>query len=68
VQALEKEIPDVQVAINVTKPRSKSFEVAVAGGPTVWSGVKKGPPRNLKFPTEEQMKVLVADVVKALSK
>jgi len=59
------------------KPRSKSFEVSIRvmgedskrgrqrGDPIlVWSGLKLGPPRALKFPSDD---VIVANVVEALS-
>ena len=56
IDAIQATHPKCAVSINPTKPRSKSFEVTVvvAGekgeGKVVWSGVKRGPPRTLKFP------------------
>lgn len=46
--------PDVEAVFNTSKPRSKAFEVTVTfedgTKALVWSGIKKGPPRKLKFP------------------
>lgn len=40
--------------LNPTKPRGKSFEITVTfddgKSALVWSGIKMGPPRKLKFP------------------
>lgn len=59
--------PDAKVLINDTKPRSKSFELTVIkedGKETlVWTGIKKGPPRKLKFPVNSD---LIEEVKKIL--
>ncbi|KAL4641703.1 selenoprotein H, partial [Arapaima gigas] len=52
-EALEAANTDVKVQINPEKPRRNSFEVTLfSEGKEVclWSGIKKGPPRKLKFP------------------
>uniref|UniRef100_A0A8C9QXE9 Selenoprotein H n=1 Tax=Scleropages formosus TaxID=113540 RepID=A0A8C9QXE9_SCLFO len=52
-EALEASNPELKVQINPEKPRRNSFEVTLFGeGKEVclWSGIKKGPPRKLKFP------------------
>jgi len=41
-----------------SKPRSKSFEVMLVESGVkreVWTGVKKGPPRSLKFPDHDKI-------------
>uniref|UniRef100_A0A8C7TNQ0 Uncharacterized protein n=1 Tax=Oncorhynchus mykiss TaxID=8022 RepID=A0A8C7TNQ0_ONCMY len=48
--------PDLIVVLNPQNPQSKSFEVMLGRkGSTryVWSGIKKDPPRKLKFPEPE---------------
>lgn len=58
IDAIKSAHPKCAVSINPTKPRAKSFEVSIlvadkakkAEAVPVWSGVKKGPPRTLKFP------------------
>ncbi|MPC29972.1 Selenoprotein H [Portunus trituberculatus] len=51
--------PDIEVELNPKKPRSKTFECSLfqitvifedGESVLVWSGLKKGPPRRLKFP------------------
>ena len=46
--------PNILVEMNPKKPRRNSFEVVLLkeDGTQVelWSGLKKGPPRKLKFP------------------
>mgnify|MGYP002790768367 CR=1 FL=1 len=53
--AIKARHPTADITLNPEKPRSKSFEVSVRLGDggevvSVWSGLKKGPPRALKFP------------------
>lgn len=61
----------VTSVVNPTKPVSKGFEVTVttaadpAEGLLVWSGKALGPPRALKFPTDEE---IVEKVQAALKK
>lgn len=56
---IREEFPDVEVELNPTKPRSKSFEITVTfddgESELVWSGINKGPPRKLKFPELEEV-------------
>jgi len=53
-EGIRAEYPDIKVELNPSKPRSKSFEITVTYDDekdvVVWTGVKKGPPRKLKFP------------------
>uniref|UniRef100_A0A8C4SD22 Selenoprotein H n=1 Tax=Erpetoichthys calabaricus TaxID=27687 RepID=A0A8C4SD22_ERPCA len=53
-KAIEEAHPSIPVELNPLKPRRNSFEVTFvnAAGTEVnlWSGLKKGPPRKLKFP------------------
>ncbi|KAJ7344182.1 hypothetical protein JRQ81_000132 [Phrynocephalus forsythii] len=53
-QALQETFPNILVEMNPKKPRRNSFEVVLLkeDGTQVelWSGLKKGPPRKLKFP------------------
>uniref|UniRef100_A0A8C3HU81 Selenoprotein H n=1 Tax=Chrysemys picta bellii TaxID=8478 RepID=A0A8C3HU81_CHRPI len=64
-QALRRTVANVVVEINPETPRRNSFEVSLVkeDGRTVelWSGIKKGPPRKLKFPEPEK----VADMLKS---
>ncbi|KAH1172113.1 hypothetical protein KIL84_007731 [Mauremys mutica] len=64
-QALRRTVANVVVEINPETPRRNSFEVSLVkeDGSTVelWSGIKKGPPRKLKFPEPQK----VADVLKS---
>ncbi|KPP73622.1 selenoprotein H-like [Scleropages formosus] len=46
-EALEASNPELKVQINPEKPRRNSFEVTLFGE---GKGIKKGPPRKLKFP------------------
>ncbi|KAK3864207.1 hypothetical protein Pcinc_030091 [Petrolisthes cinctipes] len=51
---IRKKFPDIEVELNPKKPRSKTFEITITfddgESVLVWSGLKKGPPRKLKFP------------------
>uniref|UniRef100_A0A8C8REU6 Selenoprotein H n=1 Tax=Pelusios castaneus TaxID=367368 RepID=A0A8C8REU6_9SAUR len=64
-QALRHAVADVVVELNPQPPRRNSFEVSLVkeDGSTVelWSGIKKGPPRKLKFPEPEK----VAEMLKS---
>lgn len=64
-QALRRTVANVVVEINPETPRRNSFEVSLVkeDGSTVelWSGIKKGPPRKLKFPEPQK----VADMLKS---
>lgn len=56
---LMKAFSDAKVLINDTKPRSKSFELTLikenGEESLVWTGIKKGPPRKLKFPVNDEL-------------
>eukprot|EP00122_Pirum_gemmata_P012005 Pgem_evm1s11138 len=51
---MEQAFPDFEVLINPTKPRSKAFELVLKldgeDDIIIWTGLKKGPPRKLKWP------------------
>uniref|UniRef100_A0A8B9WQA0 Selenoprotein H n=1 Tax=Bos mutus grunniens TaxID=30521 RepID=A0A8B9WQA0_BOSMU len=53
-QALRLQAPELTVKVNPARPRRGSFEVTLlrADGSSaeLWTGLKKGPPRKLKFP------------------
>uniref|UniRef100_A0A7M4EN52 Selenoprotein H n=2 Tax=Longirostres TaxID=1298654 RepID=A0A7M4EN52_CROPO len=58
-EALRHAVDNLTVEINPEKPRRNSFEVSLVkeDGSMVelWSGIKKGPPRKLKFPEPEKV-------------
>lgn len=64
-EGIRAEFSDIEVELNPNKPRSKSFEITVTYGDgedvLVWTGIKKGPPRKLKFPE-------LSDVLKEVKK
>ncbi|KAG8541894.1 hypothetical protein GDO81_028041, partial [Engystomops pustulosus] len=57
--ALQSSFPEVKIEKNPTKPRRGSFEITLQdpNGQSVeiWTGLKKGPPRKLKFPEPEMI-------------
>uniref|UniRef100_A0A3B4AEC3 Selenoprotein H n=1 Tax=Periophthalmus magnuspinnatus TaxID=409849 RepID=A0A3B4AEC3_9GOBI len=58
--------PDLTVVLNPQKPRRNSFEITWMDGDKekiLWTGIKKGPPRKLKFP---EPSVVVAALEEAL--
>uniref|UniRef100_A0A8C6TMG9 Selenoprotein H n=1 Tax=Neogobius melanostomus TaxID=47308 RepID=A0A8C6TMG9_9GOBI len=58
--------PDITVVLNPLKPRRNSFEITWMDGDKekiLWTGIKKGPPRKLKFP---EASVVVAALEEAL--
>lgn len=64
--ALLAAFPDLTVVFNPEKPRRNSFEITLMDGDKeipLWTGIKKGPPRKLKFPEPE---VVVAALEEAL--
>lgn len=64
---ISAEYPEVPVLINTTKPRSKSFEVSYHDGEDVteiWSGIKLGPPRKLKFVEDDKFSELLKEKMK----
>ena len=63
---LSAQYPDIPIVMNPGKPRSKSFEVTYFPGTTpeegkeegstlIWSGLKLGPPRKLKFVEDNKL-------------
>lgn len=56
---LHAEYPELQVEMNPTKPRRNSFEITLVKESgeemLLWSGIKKGPPRKLKFPDPKEV-------------
>ncbi|PVZ97060.1 hypothetical protein BB558_007003 [Smittium angustum] len=45
--------------VNKNKPRRNTFDIKIVGEgkeSLIWSGIEKGPPRKLKFPTIEDIK------------
>ncbi|KAG8511262.1 Selenoprotein H [Galemys pyrenaicus] len=52
--ALSREAPELPVRVNPAKPRRGSFEVTLlrpdGSSAELWTRIKKGPPRKLKFP------------------
>uniref|UniRef100_A0A3Q1ENW6 Selenoprotein H n=1 Tax=Acanthochromis polyacanthus TaxID=80966 RepID=A0A3Q1ENW6_9TELE len=58
--------PDLTVVLNPEKPRRNSFEVTLLDGETsLWTGIKKGPPRKLKFPLPDVVVAALQDALKA---
>ncbi|ELT98806.1 hypothetical protein CAPTEDRAFT_101059, partial [Capitella teleta] len=57
--AIEEEFGDFISEINAEKPRRGSFEFTIVkkldNSTCVWSGIKKGPPRKLKFPEASEV-------------
>lgn len=53
-QVLRVAAPQLAVALNPVRPRRGSFEVTLrradGSDAQLWTGIKKGPPRKLKFP------------------
>lgn len=66
-EAVKAEVEDIHVEYNPSAPRRGSFEVTLIMGDgetkevLLWSGIKKGPPRKLKFPEDHK---LITDMVK----
>uniref|UniRef100_A0A452R732 Selenoprotein H n=2 Tax=Ursus americanus TaxID=9643 RepID=A0A452R732_URSAM len=58
-QALRLETPELPVEVNPAKPRRGSFEVTLlrpdGSSVELWTGIKKGPPRKLKFPEPQEV-------------
>uniref|UniRef100_A0A8C2QCB0 Selenoprotein H n=1 Tax=Cricetulus griseus TaxID=10029 RepID=A0A8C2QCB0_CRIGR len=58
-QALQLEVPELPVQVNPSKPRRGSFEVTLLrpdnSRAELWTGIKKGPPRKLKFPEPQEL-------------
>uniref|UniRef100_A0A3Q3W653 Selenoprotein H n=1 Tax=Mola mola TaxID=94237 RepID=A0A3Q3W653_MOLML len=64
--ALLADHPALTVVLNPEKPRRNSFEVTLLDGETsLWTGIKKGPPRKLKFPQPDAVVAALQEVLKA---
>uniref|UniRef100_A0A3B5AIM3 Selenoprotein H n=1 Tax=Stegastes partitus TaxID=144197 RepID=A0A3B5AIM3_9TELE len=64
--ALLAACPDLTVVLNPEKPRRNSFEVTLLDGETsLWTGIKKGPPRKLKFPQPDVVVAALKEALKA---
>lgn len=65
VEALRSDFGDFEATLNPDKPRRGAFEISVVledKKELVWTGLKKGPPRKMKFPEPEA----VAEEIKKL--
>ncbi|XP_046353623.2 selenoprotein H-like, partial [Haliotis rufescens] len=55
--ALRSHFSEVNLTLNPEKPRRGSFEITLTtedgSDVLVWTGLKKGPPRKLKFPDSD---------------
>ncbi|XP_062582566.1 selenoprotein H-like, partial [Saccostrea cucullata] len=64
-EALRTEFEDIPVEFNPSAPRRGSFKVTLIVGDTgevpLWTGIKKGPPRKLKFPDDPKP---ISDMIK----
>lgn len=53
IDLIKKEV-DVEFVVNAEKPRRGAFEFVLSSpnseDEVLWTGLKKGPPRRLKFP------------------
>uniref|UniRef100_A0A3Q3QUH6 Selenoprotein H n=1 Tax=Monopterus albus TaxID=43700 RepID=A0A3Q3QUH6_MONAL len=64
--ALLAAIPGLTVVVNPEKPRRNSFEITLLDGETpLWTGIKKGPPRKLKFPQPDVVVAALQEALKA---
>uniref|UniRef100_A0A3Q3AIJ8 Selenoprotein H n=1 Tax=Kryptolebias marmoratus TaxID=37003 RepID=A0A3Q3AIJ8_KRYMA len=58
--------PTLTVVLNPEKPRRNSFEITLLDGETtLWTGIKKGPPRKLKFPAPGDVVAALREALKA---
>uniref|UniRef100_A0A8C6KNP4 Selenoprotein H n=1 Tax=Nothobranchius furzeri TaxID=105023 RepID=A0A8C6KNP4_NOTFU len=60
--------PGLSVVINPDKPRRNSFEISLLDGDketSLWSGIKKGPPRKMKFPQPEAVAAALQEALKS---
>ncbi|XP_070205729.1 selenoprotein H-like, partial [Littorina saxatilis] len=65
---IRQKFENVKISLNPEKPRRGSFEVTLTpnsgkDSEVIWTGLKKGPPRKLKFPESE---VIIKDIQKNL--
>uniref|UniRef100_A0A3P9JNI1 Selenoprotein H n=1 Tax=Oryzias latipes TaxID=8090 RepID=A0A3P9JNI1_ORYLA len=59
--------PELMVVCNPEKPRRNSFEITLLDGAketSLWTGIKKGPPRKLKFPQPDDVVAALKDALK----
>uniref|UniRef100_A0A3B5Q5U3 Selenoprotein H n=2 Tax=Xiphophorus TaxID=8082 RepID=A0A3B5Q5U3_XIPMA len=57
--------PGLTVVLNPEKPRRNSFEITLLDGETsLWTGIKKGPPRKLKFPQPDSVVAALQEALK----
>ncbi|TKS72333.1 Selenoprotein H [Collichthys lucidus] len=59
--------PGLTVVLNPEKPRRNSFEITLLDGgkeTSLWTGIKKGPPRKLKFPQPDDVVAALQEVLK----
>uniref|UniRef100_A0A096MAH6 Selenoprotein H n=2 Tax=Poecilia formosa TaxID=48698 RepID=A0A096MAH6_POEFO len=59
--------PGLTVVLNPEKPRRNSFEVTLLDGgkeTSLWTGIKKGPPRKLKFPQPDSVVAALQEALK----
>uniref|UniRef100_A0A3Q2PL75 Selenoprotein H n=1 Tax=Fundulus heteroclitus TaxID=8078 RepID=A0A3Q2PL75_FUNHE len=57
--------PGLTVVLNPEKPRRNSFEVTLLDGEiSLWTGIKKGPPRKLKFPPPDDVVAALQEALK----
>uniref|UniRef100_A0A665TBR2 Selenoprotein H n=1 Tax=Echeneis naucrates TaxID=173247 RepID=A0A665TBR2_ECHNA len=58
--------PGLTVVLNPEKPRRNSFEITLMDGEmSLWTGIKKGPPRKLKFPQPDSVVTALQEALKA---
>uniref|UniRef100_A0A673KAZ6 Selenoprotein H n=1 Tax=Sinocyclocheilus rhinocerous TaxID=307959 RepID=A0A673KAZ6_9TELE len=67
--ALVASHPELRVVLNPQKPRRNSFEITLMEGDKaeviLWSGIKKGPPRKLKFPDPAEVVSALKEALKS---
>lgn len=59
--------PGLTVVLNPEKPRRNSFEITLVDGEKeteLWTGIKKGPPRKLKFPQPDDVVAALQEALK----
>lgn len=67
-EALLSAHPELHVVLNPEKPRRNSFEVTLIEGKkelVLWTGLKKGPPRKLKFPEPAEVVTALEEALKS---
>uniref|UniRef100_A0A3B5K0Y1 Selenoprotein H n=1 Tax=Takifugu rubripes TaxID=31033 RepID=A0A3B5K0Y1_TAKRU len=57
--------PGLTVVLNPEKPRRNSFEITLLDEETsLWTGIKKGPPRKMKFPQPDVVVTALQEALK----